>query len=144
MATLLEKFRKSVIGSKGRIADYTSKIAPFGDFYRVTDLQTILSSWNNILLTPTRTYTYDPEYGSELYKYVFEPQDDDTKQDIADEILYKLKRYDDRAEIVELSVDYLANQKGFTVTIVVDYEGERGTIDTSIDESLYFNITGIE
>jgi len=144
MSTLMEKFQKSVIGSSGKIADYTAKIAPFGDFYRVEDLQTILTSWNNILLTPTRTYTYDPEFGSDLYKYVFDPQDDDTKDEIRDEILYKLRRYDDRAEIVSLDVEYLSGQKGFTVSIVVDYEGQRGGVSFEIDESLYFNITGIE
>jgi len=144
MSTLMEKFRKSVIGSSGKIADFTAKIAPYGDFYRVENLQTILTSWNNILLTPTRTYTYDPEFGSDLYKYVFDPQDDDTKDAIQDEILYKLKRYDDRAEIVSLDIEYLTNRKGFTVSIVVDYEGERGGVSFEVDESLYFNITGIE
>ena len=144
MATLIEKFKKSVVGSSGRIVDFTSRVAPYGDFYRVTNLQVILSSWNNILLTPTRTYTYDPEYGSDLYKLVFEPQDDDTKKSIEDEIFFKLTRYDNRAEIIDLQIDYLVNQKGFTVTIVADYEGERGTITTQIDQSLYFNITGID
>lgn len=145
MSTLMEKFQKSVVGSGGKIADYTAKIAPYGDFYRVENLQTILTSWNNILLTPTRTYTYDPEFGSDLYRYVFEPQDEDTRQDIRDEILYKLRRYDDRAEIVSLDIEYLAaGQKGFTVSIVVDYEGERGGVSFEVDESLYFNITGIE
>jgi len=140
----MEKFQKSVIGSGGRIADYTAKIAPYGDFFRVEDLQTILSSWNNILLTPTRTYTYDPEFGSDLYRYVFDPQDEDTRQEIRDEILYKLKRYDDRAQIVDLKIEYLTGQKGFTVSIVVDYEGQTGGVSFEIDESLYFNITGIE
>jgi len=144
MSTLMEKFQKSVIGSGGRIADYTAKIAPYGDFFRVEDLQTILSSWNNILLTPTRTYTYDPEFGSDLYRYVFDPQDEDTRQEIRDEILYKLRRYDDRAQIVDLKIEYLTGQKGFTVSIVVDYEGQRGGVSFEIDESLYFNITGIE
>ena len=76
MANLIDKFKKNVVGSGNKIADYTCKLSSSGEFKRISDLEAILNSWNNILLTPKRTYDHDPEYGSDLYKFVFEPSDE--------------------------------------------------------------------
>ena len=65
-----EKFQNNVVGSRNRITDYVAVLSSAGDFSRVTNIQAILNSWNNILLTSTRTYVNNPEYGSNLYKYV--------------------------------------------------------------------------
>ena len=64
MASFLDRFQVNVVGSRGGISDFLPVISSKGDFARITGLQVILSSWNNILLTPTRTYNHNPEYGS--------------------------------------------------------------------------------
>ena len=138
MASDYEKFQRSVIGSDGKIADYIPRISPIGDFQRVTDLGAILNSWNNILLTPLRTYTFDPEYGSELYKFVFEPYDRETIDAIMAEIENRVYRYDDRAEITEIQVFGLPGGKGFSINIFVDYEGQDGKLTLTVDEATYF------
>jgi phage baseplate assembly protein W len=138
LASNLSKFQRSVIGSQGKIYDYAPLISSKGDFKKVTDLETIILSWNNILLTPTRTYTYDPEYGCDLYKKVFEQADDKTKEDIRTEILTKLSKYDPRASITNISVEYLSNRKGFTVSVTASYEGSTEQLQVIIDEDLYF------
>jgi phage baseplate assembly protein W len=138
LANNLTKFQRSVLARNSKIADYTPVIAPSGDFKRVTDLETIILSWNNILLTPTRTYTYDPEYGCDLYKKVFEPADEKTKDEIKNEILSKLTQYDPRATITEISIDYLTNKKGFTVSVFASYQGQKGQLQVIVDENLYF------
>jgi len=139
MANRLSRFNKYAIGSKGKISDFTARVAASGDFVRVEDIETILSSWNNILLTPTRSYNFDPEFGSELYKYVFEPADEVTAAAISEEVEFRLSLYDDRAVVNSVDVAFLSNLKGFTVSIYAEYDGEEASLSAVIDETIYFN-----
>lgn len=138
MANLLNRFNESVAGSNTKIADYLSSVAVAGDFKRIRNLEVILNSWNNILITPKRSYQYDPEYGSDLYKLVFEPADDITLEKVINEVKNTLMRYDDRATINDIDVVFFSNQKGFSLTIDVDYEGDTKQLNTILDESTYF------
>ena len=138
MANLLDRFNVAVVGSDGKLADYISKIAPSGDFKRIDDLEVILSSWSNILLTPTRSYIYDPEYGSDVYKMVFDPADKETAKQIKREVVDKIERYDDRATIEDVSITFNANRKGFNVSIKVDFQDTLAELSVDIDESIYF------
>ncbi len=138
MANLLDRFNVAVIGSDGKLADYVSRIAPSGDFKRIKDLEVILSSWSNILLTPTRSYIFDPEYGSDLYQMIFEPADNETAKQIKREVVDKLERYDDRATVEDVSVTFSANLKGFNVAIKVDFQNIPAELSVDIDESIYF------
>jgi len=135
----LERFQQTSVGSKGRIVDYIAKINPSGDLQKVMDLQTILTSWNNILTTPLRTYNFDPDYGSELYKYIFDPADATTIQKIDNEVRYRLNAFDDRAIITDVKIEFISNKKGFNVTVFVKYERQQGQITSVITESLLFN-----
>ena len=135
----LEKFQQTSVGSKGRIIDYIAKINPTGDLQKVMDLQAILTSWNNILTTPLRTCSFDPEFGSELYKYIFDPADASTLQKIDDEVRYRLNSFDDRAVITDVKIEFFSNRKGFNVTVFVKYDKQQGQVTSVITESLLFN-----
>jgi phage baseplate assembly protein W len=137
MATLMEQFQKNVIGSRGEISDYIPTISSKGDFTRVTGLSAILASWNNILLTPLRTYNYNPEYGSNLYKYAFEPGDDITKEAIVNEIIDRLMTYDDRAKVTNIEIQFMTDGHGFIVNIGLLYLGEEGRLVVNIDGRRY-------
>jgi phage baseplate assembly protein W len=134
----LEKFRETSVGSKGRTIEYIAKINPTGDLQKVMDLQAVLTSWNNILTTPLRTYTFDPEFGSELYRYIFDPADLSTRQKIDDEVRYRLNLFDDRATITDVKIEFLSNKKGFNVTVLVKYERQYGQVQSVITESVLF------
>jgi len=138
MTNLLSRFNQDVVGSQSKYADYISTVAPAGDFRRIKSLDVILNSWSNILVTPTRSYLFDPEYGSDSYKLVFEPADSRTVQRIKAEVKDKLVRYDDRAAITKIDVTYLNNLKGFTVNVQVSFEGSEGEISVTLDENIYF------
>ena len=138
MANLLDRFNKTVVGSESKIADYKSKVSSVGDFKRISDIEVILNSWNNILVTPRRTYMFDPQYGSNLYKMVFEPADEKTQEQIIQEVVETLQRYDDRARISDVRVSFFPNKKGFSLGIDVEYEGDTTQLETIIDEDLYF------
>ena len=138
MSNLLERFNQTVAGSDSKLADYLSKISTTGDFKRIKNIEVILNSWNNILITPRRSYQYDPEYGSNLYKLVFEPADDKTISKIRDELVVSLQTYDDRATIEDVEITFLTNLKGFNIAVDVGYQGESGQLSIAIDESIYF------
>jgi len=138
MTNLLSRFDQAVAGSDSKIADYQANIASSGDFKRIEDLQVILSSWNNILITPKRSYQFDPEYGSDIYKLVFEPADDTTLERIKEEVVDTLLTYDDRATIENIEVTLLPNRKGYSLAIDVKYENETGQLEIILDEDMYF------
>lgn len=138
MSNLLTRFQKTVVGSNKKIGDYLSKIDVSGDFKRITDIEVIIASWSNILITPKRTYQFDPEYGSNLYKMIFEPTDDATLAEITNDVVNSLSLYDNRAIIKDINVIFSTNLKGFNVAIDVEYQGEKGQLEVVIDENSYF------
>jgi len=138
MANLLSRFNETVAGSNSKLADYTPKVSASGDFKRIKDIEVLLNSWNNILITPKRTYQFDPDYGSNLYKMIFEPSDQATVNKVIDEVTENLLRYDDRATIENVDVSFYRNQKGFSVAIDVNYEGDTSQLQVVIDEAIYF------
>lgn len=135
MANLLDRFRQHVIGSEVTIHDYLAKITSSGDFKRIRDIDVIINSWNNILLTPRRTYLQDPEYGSDLYLMVFEPVDDTTVERIKEEVQGRISYYDNRATITDITISLMSNGKGFTVDILAEYEGEEASLSVKFDDS---------
>ena len=138
MASILGRFNETVVGSNTKLGDYISKISVSGDFKRIRDIQVVLNSWNNILITPRRSYQFDPEYGSDLYKMVFEPADQITVDKVINEVTTVLLRYDDRASIDDVNVTFFPNLKGFSVGIDVNYQGDTGQLQIIIDEATYF------
>lgn len=138
MADFLKRFNQTVAGTRTDISDYLSVIGVTGDFKRVEGIQTILNSWNNILITPKRSYIFDPEYGSDLYKLVFDPADETTQEKIREEVIDTIERYDNRATIKNVEISFLPNMKGFQVNIDVSYKGNLSQLGMVIDQSTYF------
>ena len=134
MANLLDRFKTEVIGSEEIVRDYLSVIASIGDFKRINDLNVILNSWNNILLTPRGTYMHDPEFGSDLYKYVFEPSDQISIEGVKNEVVNRITVYDNRATIEDVEVVVQSNGKRFNVILYVDYQGRKGTLNVTFDD----------
>lgn len=135
MANLLDRFKKNTIGSATTIFDYLPRITSSGDFKRVRELDVIITSWNNILITPRRSFIHDPEFGSDLPLMVFEPTDEETVERIKTEVVDRIRQYDDRATINGIDVLLKANKKGFVVNVFVEYEGDTGTLSVSFDDS---------
>ena len=140
MANILNRFFDEVIGSSTKIRDYVSMISARGDFKRIEDLQVILTSWNTILLTPRRTYILDPEFGSDLYKYVFDPADDETIESIKAEVIDRISLYDDRAAIEDVTVGILRGGKGYEINIAANYDGLKGSLTVQVDDTTFGNI----
>jgi len=139
MANILDRFNKKIIGSKGKISDYVSVIDSSGDFKRINDINVILNSWKNILLTPKRTYDHDPEFGCGIHEFLFEPTDVKTEEKIKNEIMKQISKYDNRATIKEIKIIFYSNKKGFIINLTVEYKKQQETMKIKIDESIFEN-----
>lgn len=141
MANILDKFKTTSIGSSGRVLDFSSKLSPSGDFNKLFDMDAILTSWSNILMTPRGSMDHDPEFGSDLYLYIFEPADTTTQESIKNEIYKAITTYDDRANIDEINVSFFKNKKGFNISIIANYEGDHSEMSLTMDENTYMSFS---
>ncbi|HQQ39806.1 MAG TPA: GPW/gp25 family protein [Bacilli bacterium] len=141
MANILDKFKTTSIGSSGRVLDFSSKLSPSGDFNKLFDMDAILTSWSNILMTPRGSMDHDPEFGSDLYLYIFEPADTVTQESIKNEIYKAITTYDDRANIDEINVSFFKNKKGFNISIIANYEGDHSEMNLTMDENTYMSFS---
>jgi phage baseplate assembly protein W len=141
MANILDKFKTTSVGSSGRVLDFSSKLSPSGDFSKLYDMDAILASWSNILITPRGSMDHDPEFGSDLHLYIFEPADTVTQESIKNEIYKAITTYDDRANIDEINVSFFKNKKGFNISIIANYEGDNSEMSLTMDENTYMSFT---
>lgn len=131
----LERFLKRVPGRKHDLLDVDCTIGYNGDLKTLDGVDVIVRSIINLLLTIRGTYLFDPEYGCDLYKYVFEQSDSITEQDIYMELARAIRRYEDRANIT-YDVIFFSNKKGYRVNLNIEYENKSKRVSLNIDETL--------
>jgi len=140
MANLLNRFKQS--NSTNKVNDYVAAISSSGDFKKLRDIDVILTSWTNILLTPRGTYIFDPEYGSDLYLILFDPIDDTTIDRIKTEIEDSLMTYDNRARIENINIQLDPSSKKVQADISVSYEGKTKELTVTFSEDSFIQQVG--
>lgn len=136
------KFNSEVAGNKKRIVDYSNTISGNGDFEKLTDINVIINCLYNFLLTPIGTYIFDNEYGSYLYKKIFDPCDEETRKDIIDEVKNRCKLFDPRINVTSCNVFYLSDKKGFNIEATILRNSDSANIKVAIREDMFNNIDG--
>lgn len=135
----IEQFFQSVAGNKLAIKDVDPRINNIGDLQELTDIDVIVRSLINLLLTAKGTYLFDSKYGCDLYKYVFEPADEITQRDIYMELETAIRRYETRGKIT-YNVTFFSNKKGFIVNLMIAYKDKKKKVNIVIDESILKNV----
>jgi phage baseplate assembly protein W len=120
-------FNQSSLGGSDNYFDYLDRNAPSGDFRRIDGIAVLVNSIRNLLTTPRGSYPFDPEYGSDLHKKVFEPADQTTEEEIKFEVIDRIKFYDDRVVITRLETEFFNSRKGYRLNVTI----KRGTLETS-------------
>jgi phage baseplate assembly protein W len=102
-----------------------------GDFLRLTEIpeREIKSNLVHLLLTRKGSRYYLPDFGSNLYQYVFEPLDDIVIGKIEDEINDAVEKYIPNLKINKITIEtfydniqYINDQKQqHTIKIKIDY-----------------------
>ena len=75
--------------------DFPFKDSPEGFYFNLnaTDADAVRADLLHLLLTNKGERLYMPDFGSDLKKYIFEPNDDVTHEQIKDNLNQTIKRY---------------------------------------------------
>lgn len=132
------RFKNQVEGSTDNVVDFISNISPTGDFKKVTGLEVYITSIRNLLNTPRGSYPFDPEYGSDLHKKVFEPSDEITEEEIRFEVIDKIREFDDRIRIVDVQTEFFSNRKGYRLNITIQRNNRQASTRLTFTEQTGF------
>ena len=127
-ANTLKKFEGSVRGKGGVAYDYLDRVDSAGDFSRIEGINVIINSLRNLLITPLESYPFNPEYGSKLYKKVWEPLDQQSQEDIEYEVKDRVALHDSRIRVTSVLISPLSDNKGVTVTVFIKKGDESGEV----------------
>ncbi len=102
-----------------------------GDFIYLTEFpeKEIKANLIHLLLTRRGSRYYLPDFGTNLYQYIFEPLDDLVKANIENEITDSVAKYIPNLKLNKITItqffddpDYMNDeQKQHTVTVALDY-----------------------
>ena len=124
MALKKRKYKfDNVLGTKDTILGFREKIKT-NDFEEIRNKEVILQSISSILSTPRRKRIRDPEFGSNLYKFLFEPTDIDTVKAIQQEVYESIEEQEERITVNNVDVKFLSNNKGFVVDVYLTVSGK--------------------
>ena len=124
----LKKFEENVKGKGGIAYDYLDRVDSAGDFARIEGINVIINSLRNLLLTPLESYPFSPEYGSLLYKKVYDPLDQQSHEEIEYEIKDRVSEFDNRINVENVIISNLSDNKGVTVTVAIKKGEESGNV----------------
>ena len=135
-------FQTQISGRVNEIYDYMFIIDGTGDLTRLSGIDVLINSLRNLLLTPLGYYPFDPEYGSLLYKKLFEMSDKITEREIEYEITSRVQRYDKRIKIDKVQITWSNDNKSAIVDVYIDRNGVKGKVSTVL--SAQHTMFGIE
>ena len=127
-------FQNQIAGKVNEVYDYIPVIDGTGDFTRISGIDVLVNSLRNLLLTPLGYYPFDPEFGSLLYKQLFELSDQPTQSTIEYEVSARVQRYDPRIKISQVILSWSTDKKTCIVNVVIDRDGVIGKVSASLSK----------
>ena len=97
--------------------DLTFAKRPSGDVYKKKDAAAVKQSIKNLLLTDFYEKPFQPFYGANLRAMLFELADDDTEDEVEENIRNAINKYEPRAEILTITVNVLPRQNDMRVSV---------------------------
>ena len=85
-----------------------------------TDQQAIKSDLMHLILTRKGQRLYNPDFGTDLLRYIFEPEDSLTLSDIKSEITTVVKKYLPKLQISEITVDQ-STESEYAAVVTINY-----------------------
>jgi len=132
-------FQNQLIGKQSQIYDIVPTINGSGDLQQISDINVLINSLRNLLLTPLGYYPFDPEYGSLLYQKLFEFSDEITQQEIENEVTTRINRYDPRIKITKVESHFFQDNKAIQVDVHINRDGHDAEISAylSAQQSMF-------
>ena len=97
--------------------DLTFNKRPSGDLYKKRDAAAVKQSIKNLLLSDFYEKPFQPFFGANLRAMLFELADDDTEDEVEENIRTAINKYEPRAEILTISVNVLPDQNDMRVSV---------------------------
>ena len=97
--------------------DLTFNKRPSGDIYKKRDAAAVKQSIKNLLLTDFYEKPFQPFFGGNLRAMLFELADEDTEDEVEDNIRNAINKYEPRAEILTITVNVLPDQNDIRVSV---------------------------
>ena len=120
--------------------NYGNIVKSYGDFVKYESIDRLVDTLINVFSTPRGTYPDDPEFGSILYKYCFDPADEVTVDNIREEVMDVVGEYGSNATINKLNVVYLSDNKGFIVEMTLQYLGKKKELTIQATDGKVINL----
>ena len=134
MADAQQYFNSQIVGKVNEIYDYHPTVGSDGDLTRLSGINVLINSLRTLLLTPLGYYPFDPEFGSLLYKMLFEPSDKITQQAIEYEVTNRVLRYDPRIRIQTIQFSYSPDKKTISVNVIILRGTETGKVNAILTQ----------
>ena len=97
--------------------DLTFNKRPSGDIYKKRDAAAVKQSIKNLLLTDFYEKPFQPFFGGNLRAMLFELADEDTEDEVEENIRNAINKYEPRAEILTITVKVLPDQNDIRVSV---------------------------
>ena len=97
--------------------DLTFAKRPSGDIYKKKDAAAVKQSIKNLLLTDFYEKPFQPFFGGNLRAMLFELADEDTEDEVEENIRTAINKYEPRAEILTITVNVLPDQNDMRVSV---------------------------
>ncbi|MCK9597028.1 GPW/gp25 family protein [Candidatus Pacearchaeota archaeon] len=97
-------------------------IADNGDYQEIFDIDVMLDSLEKIFSIMLETYPFDPEFGSNLFRYLHEPFDDINRENIEYDVRNVMAEHIPGLKIKDLKIR-AGNDKSFILDIIVEFQG---------------------
>ena len=96
----------------------TFKVNPItGDVPPARNESAVKKALINLIRTPVGTRPFNPDYGTRVYDYLFEPADTQTELRLNDDLAQAIERFEPRARVVAIETNLTENG----VEIKVEY-----------------------
>lgn len=104
-----------------------------GDIFKKKDAAAVKQSVKNILQTNRFEKPFKPDFGADIRGLLFELADDDSEDDLREQIIGAISRFEPRADIQNLDVNFTVDQN--TVRVRIEFK------ILSIDETVSLETT---
>ena len=116
--------------------DFAFRANPItGDIALKREVQSVKQSVLNILLTNRGERPFDPEFGSDIRKQLFENFDPITEQLLSDQIRSALRNYEPRVRVLNIDIDGQPDRNSLDISVEVEIQSPERTV-TSVDFSV--------
>ena len=117
----------------------TNTINDYGDFTEVYDIDVLIDALEKIFGIMIETYPFDPVFGSNLFRYIYEPFDEITMENVENDVRSVMNQHIPGLKLLSLSIS-MANDKSFILDLFVQFQGIKKTAKFLFDRSGYVSL----